>query len=66
MPEHFVERVQAMALAVPSTRAPDLAIGLATLAMLVLWPRLTRRVPAPLAALVVGSAAAALLVRSRR
>ena len=60
MPEHFVERVQAIALALPSVRAPDLAIGLLTLAVLAFWPRLTRLVPAPLAALAIGAAAAAL------
>ena len=60
MPEHFVERVQAIALAVPTTHWPDLAIGLLTLVVLVLWPRLTRRLPAPLAALVVGALGAGL------
>jgi SulP family sulfate permease len=60
MPEHFVERVQAIALALPGARAPDLAIGLVTLAALALWPRLDRRVPAPLAALAIGATAAAL------
>jgi SulP family sulfate permease len=58
MPEHFVERVQAIAGAVPTTHAPDLAIGLLTLAVLLMWPRVTRRVPAALAALVVGALAA--------
>jgi len=60
MPEHFVERVQAIALATPSLHLPDLAIGLVTLAVLALWPRIDRRVPAPLAALAIGAAAAAL------
>jgi SulP family sulfate permease len=60
MPEHFVERVQAIALAVPTTRWPDLAIGLLTLVVLMLWPRVTRRLPAPLAALVVGALGAGL------
>ena len=60
MPEHFVERVQAIALAAPSLHLPDLAIGLVTLAVLALWPRIDRRVPAPLAALAIGTAAAAL------
>ena len=63
MPEHFVERVQALALAVPTFRWPDLAIGTLTLAILVGWPRVTRRVPAPLVALVVGAGAAALAAR---
>ena len=63
MPEHFVERVQAIARALPTTHWPDLAIGLLTLAVLVLWPRLTRRVPAPLIALVTGAVAAVVATR---
>jgi SulP family sulfate permease len=60
MPEHFVERVQAIAHAVPTTRAADVAIGLLTLGVLLAWPRVTRRVPAPLVALVAGAGTAAL------
>jgi SulP family sulfate permease len=63
MPEHFVERVQALAEALSTAHGPDLAIGGLTLAILVAWPRLTRRVPAPLVALVVGAVAAALAMR---
>jgi SulP family sulfate permease len=63
MPEHFVERVQAIARALPTAHGSDIAIGLLTLAVLVAWPRLTRRVPAPLAALLVGASAAAILQR---
>ncbi len=63
MPEHFVERVQALAAALPTTHAPDVVVGALTLAVLVLWPRVTRKVPAPLVALVAGAVAAALLTR---
>ncbi len=63
MPEHFVERVQAIASALPTTHWPDLAIGLLTLAVLLLWPRVTRRIPAPLVALVTGALAAVLATR---
>jgi SulP family sulfate permease len=63
VPEHFVERVQALAEALPSVHGPDLAIGVLTLAILVAWPRLGRLVPAPLVALGVGAGAAALLAR---
>ena len=63
MPEHFVERVQALAEALPTVHGPDLAIGVLTLAILVAWPRLGRLVPAPLVALVAGACAAALLAR---
>ena len=63
MPEHFVERVQAIARALPTAHGADFSIGLLTIAVLVAWPRVTRRVPAPLAALVVGASAAAILQR---
>ncbi len=63
MPEHFVERVQALAEALPTVHGPDLAIGVLTLAILVAWPRLGRLVPAPLVALVAGAGAAVLLAR---
>jgi SulP family sulfate permease len=64
LPEHFVERVHAIVLALPTTRAVDLGIGLLTLAVLVGWPRVTRRVPAPLVALAVGAVAAAAAARA--
>jgi len=63
VPEHFVERVQALAEALPTVHGPDLAIGVLTLAILVAWPRLGRLVPAPLVALAAGAGAAALLTR---
>jgi SulP family sulfate permease len=63
MPEHFVERVQAIAQALHTTRPADVGVGLLTLAVLLLWPRLTRRVPAPLVALVAGALAAAVAAR---
>ena len=59
MPEHFVERVQAIAHALPTAQASDLSIGLLTLVVLAGWPRVTRRIPAPLVALLAGAAAAA-------
>jgi sulfate permease, SulP family len=63
MPEHFVERVQALGEALPTAHWPDVAVGGLTLGILAAWPRVTRRVPAPLVALVAGAVAAALAVR---
>ncbi len=57
MPEHYLERVAALARALPTTHAPDLCVGAFTLVVLLAWPRFARRVPAPLPAL----AAAAVL-----
>jgi SulP family sulfate permease len=51
-PEHYLERVASLVLAAPTARAAELCTGLATLALLVLWPKLTSgRIPAALVAL---------------
>jgi SulP family sulfate permease len=55
LPEHYLGKIAALARALPSWRPGDLAIGLLTLALLLYWPRLTRRVPAPLVALAAGA-----------
>ncbi|MGE0455898.1 MAG: C4-dicarboxylic acid transporter DauA [Vicinamibacteria bacterium] len=64
MPEHFPERVVALARALPSARLGELTIGGLTLAVLLLWPRVTHRVPAQLVALVTGAVAAFALSRA--
>lgn len=58
MPEHYVERVLALADALPSANTQEMWIGLLTLTILVALPRVTRRVPAPLVALSVAGVAA--------
>jgi len=62
-PEHYLEKVWALVRALPTLRWPDLAIGLFTLAVLLVWPRITRRVPGPLVALGLAGLLAALLTR---
>src|SRR5687767_11952240 len=57
-PESCPELVVALAQNLSGWNWPDLAIGLSTLAILAGWPRLSRRVPAPLIALAVASLAA--------
>jgi len=57
MPDHYIERVGTLIHALPTARLGDCLIGAFTLAVLVWMPRITRRVPAPLIALL----AAALL-----
>jgi SulP family sulfate permease len=61
MPEHYLERVEALALALPTASFQELGVGLATLLMLVYVPRLTQKVPAPLIAIGVAAAGATLL-----
>ncbi len=63
MPEHFAERAVALARAVPGARWQEVAIGAFTLALLLLWPRLTKKLPAPLVALTLGGLLAAALAR---
>jgi sulfate permease, SulP family len=62
-PEHFAERVEAMVAAGGTASPWELAIGLFTLALLLVFPRLTRRVPAPLVALSAAAVLAAVLAR---
>lgn len=44
-----------------TTQLPTVALSLFSLAVLILWPRVNRRVPAPIVALVAATAAAQLL-----
>jgi SulP family sulfate permease len=57
LPDHFVERVQAMWSARDSASLPELGIAASTLLLLLVVPRLTKRVPAPLVAIVLVSGA---------
>jgi len=60
-PEHFTERIALMVESLPTTRPGDVIVGTVTLAVLIIWPRITRRVPGPLIALVLGAVLAYLL-----
>jgi sulfate permease, SulP family len=60
MPDAYVEKALALGRALPTWHGPDFAVGAFTLAVLLLWPRVTGRVPAPLVALGLAAAAAAL------
>jgi sulfate permease, SulP family len=63
LPDHYLERLIVLIRALPTLRLSDLGIGILTLALLLFWPRLTKRIPAPLVALTVGAAVAFLLTR---
>ena len=54
MPETYVGKVQALAHALPSLQWGDTLVGVATLAVLLLWPRLRLPVPGHLPAVLVG------------
>lgn len=64
LPEHYVEKLGVLVQALPTTHAADLTIGLVTLFVLGVWPRLSRRVPGPLVALLVGASVALALDRA--
>jgi SulP family sulfate permease len=61
MPEHFFGNIRAMWEARGTLKIPEVGVGLGTLAILVGFPRLTRRLPAPLIALPLAALASALL-----
>jgi sulfate permease, SulP family len=63
MPEHYLEKVVALARALPSLQLSDVSVGAFTLAVLLVWPKLVRRVPAPLVGLVAGALLAYALGR---
>lgn len=54
MPHDYVGRVAALWHALPTAQLADAVIGAMTLAVLVGFPRISRRVPAPLVALAAG------------
>ena len=55
---HFTDKVAAIVTALPTLRWQEAAIGGLTLAVLLLWPRFDRRLPAHRVAVLVGSVAA--------
>jgi len=64
MPEAYLARVGALAAALPTFRPAEVMVGLATLVTLLVWPRLSRRIPAALVGIAVGAAVAQGLSRS--
>ena len=63
LPEHFPEKMGALWQARASVSWPDLCIAAASLGLLLLVPRLTKRIPAPLIAVVVSAGLAMILTR---
>lgn len=54
VPEHYLQKVGALAMALPTVNVGDAAIGIVTLGTLILWPRLGIRLPGHLPALLLG------------
>jgi SulP family sulfate permease len=61
LPEHFLEKLGAFWAARGTASATEAAVAAGTLALLLLVPRVTRRVPAPLIALATAAAAVWLM-----
>jgi sulfate permease, SulP family len=55
MPETYIGKVEALAQALPSWQWGDTLVGVATLAVLLLWPKLRLPVPGHLPAVLVGA-----------
>jgi SulP family sulfate permease len=56
VPEHYLQKVGALAAALPTLNPGDAAIGVVTLGTLIFWPRLGIRLPGHLPALLAGCA----------
>jgi sulfate permease, SulP family len=61
MPERFVEKVVALVHAAGTASLAEFLVGTGTLFCLLFWPRLNRKIPAPLVALTAASVAAVLI-----
>ncbi|MFQ5736474.1 MAG: C4-dicarboxylic acid transporter DauA [Thermodesulfobacteriota bacterium] len=55
MPEHYIEKVAAIARALPTFRPADLVVGGITLFILTFWNRVFKKIPAPLFALIAAA-----------
>ena len=60
MPEHYIEKVATLWAARGSASVQEVVIAAATLALLLGMPKITRRIPAPLIAITLVAAGAAL------
>ncbi|MFN3651146.1 MAG: SulP family inorganic anion transporter [Armatimonadota bacterium] len=61
LPGEFLERMEVYLHALGTTHLPTLLVGGASLATILLWPRVTRRVPGSIVALLVATALTPLL-----
>jgi SulP family sulfate permease len=61
VPSVFVTRMKTLAEAFPTLSWPALLVGALSLALIILWPRVTKRVPGSIVALLVSTLAVTLL-----
>lgn len=60
-PQHYLEQVELLALALPGAHLGDTLVAMVCLAVLLVWPRLVPKVPGHLVALAVGALLGLLL-----
>lgn len=63
MPEHYINKVQTLIKALPTIHWSDFGVGLGTLTILLLWPRISRRIPGPFVALLIAALAGIALAK---
>lgn len=63
LPEHYAEKVAALAQHLPQLSVASLAVALVTLSVMLLWPKLKIPLPAHLPALFIGTLLALLLLQ---
>jgi SulP family sulfate permease len=64
MPEHYLEKINILAQAMPQIHWPSVVVASTTLLVMLLWPRLKTPVPAHLPAVIVGSVVAVLMANA--
>jgi SulP family sulfate permease len=61
VPPDFIDKWTAYAKALPTVSPQSLLIGISALLIIILWPRISKKIPGPLVAIVVTTAAVKLL-----
>ncbi|MFD3237749.1 C4-dicarboxylic acid transporter DauA [Rahnella perminowiae] len=64
VPEHYLSKVAALIMALPTLDIGDAATGIVTLGILIFWPKLGLRVPGHLPALLAGCAVMAIFIQA--
>ncbi|MBU9824988.1 C4-dicarboxylic acid transporter DauA [Rahnella perminowiae] len=64
VPEHYLSKVAALVMALPTLDIGDAATGIVTLGILIFWPKLGLRVPGHLPALLAGCAVMAIFMQA--
>lgn len=63
LPEHYLEKIVVLGQMLPTLRWPEVAVGASTLAILLIWPRISKRIPAPIVALTLAGVLALALAK---